>query len=188
MRFLSQNKMNIMVQRLFGFADFFCFAHLPLTLPWTNRENDLFVKLFSDGMWEKVLITDTQRRQENPKSSGPPFQWETRQASFTTGMVDPRVRIFLSPLNTTDVFCLSGMLEKLSSRPAKTQISLGIFPVCSEFSFSQIPSLIWVFAGRRDYLVGFVMLRIIWYKGWHLHIQFLLVKPTGVFRLLEHAR
>ena len=39
--------------------------------------------------------------------SGPPFQWETRQGSFPTGTVDPRVGIFLSLLNTNDGFCLS---------------------------------------------------------------------------------
>ena len=36
-------------------------------------------------------------------------QWETRQASFPTGTVGPRVRIFLSPLNTNDGFYLSHM-------------------------------------------------------------------------------
>ena len=39
--------------------------------------------------------------------SGPPFQWETRQALFPTGTVDPRVGIFLSPPNTNDGFLLS---------------------------------------------------------------------------------
>ena len=39
--------------------------------------------------------------------SGPPVQWETRQASFPTGTVDPRVGIFLSPLDTNDGFYLS---------------------------------------------------------------------------------
>ena len=34
-------------------------------------------------------------------------QWETRQASFPTGMVGLWVRIFLSPLNTNDGFYLS---------------------------------------------------------------------------------
>ena len=33
--------------------------------------------------------------------------WETRQASFPTGTVGPRVGIFLSPLNTNDQFYLS---------------------------------------------------------------------------------
>ena len=39
--------------------------------------------------------------------SGPQYQWETRQAWFPTGTVDPRVGIFLSPLNTNDGFYLS---------------------------------------------------------------------------------
>ena len=38
---------------------------------------------------------------------GSTIQWETRQASFPTGKVDPRVGIFLSPLNTNDGFYLS---------------------------------------------------------------------------------
>ena len=38
---------------------------------------------------------------------GSTVQWETQQASFPTGMVGPRVGIFLSPLNTNDGFYLS---------------------------------------------------------------------------------
>ena len=40
---------------------------------------------------------------------GSTVQWETRQASFPTGTVGPRVGIFLSPLNTNDGFYLSYM-------------------------------------------------------------------------------
>ena len=40
-------------------------------------------------------------------SLGSTIQWETRQALFPTGTVGPRVRIFLSPLNTNDGFYLS---------------------------------------------------------------------------------
>ena len=68
-------------------------------------------------------------------------------------------------------------------RPTKTQISLGIRPVCSEFllcsqwvakvpSFlhadsedsdqtGRMPRLIWVFAGHTYYFVGFVMVQLI---------------------------
>ena len=42
---------------------------------------------------------------------GSTVQWETRQASFPTGTVGPRVGIFLSPLNTSDGFYLSHMLR-----------------------------------------------------------------------------
>ena len=42
---------------------------------------------------------------------GSTVQWETRQASFPTGTVGPRVGIFLSPLNTNDGFYLSGVQE-----------------------------------------------------------------------------
>ena len=42
---------------------------------------------------------------------GSTVQWETRQASFPTGMVCPQVGIFLSPLNTNDGFCLSRMAK-----------------------------------------------------------------------------
>ena len=44
---------------------------------------------------------------EKSQPSGPPFSGETRQASIPTGTVDPRVGIFLSPLNTNDGFYLS---------------------------------------------------------------------------------
>ena len=46
---------------------------------------------------------------------GATVQWETRQASFPTGMVGPRVGIFLSPLNTNDGFYLSYMTTWLLS-------------------------------------------------------------------------
>ena len=38
---------------------------------------------------------------------GPPFHWETQQASFPIRMLGPLVGIFLSPLNTNDGFYLS---------------------------------------------------------------------------------
>ena len=38
---------------------------------------------------------------------GSTVQWETRQASFPTGTVGPRVGIYLSPLNTNNGFYLS---------------------------------------------------------------------------------
>ena len=41
---------------------------------------------------------------------GSTVHWETRQASFPTGTVGPRVGIFLSPLNTNDGFYLSHIL------------------------------------------------------------------------------
>ena len=40
---------------------------------------------------------------------GSTVQWETRQASFSTGTMGPRVGIFLSPLITNDGFYLSHM-------------------------------------------------------------------------------
>ena len=39
-------------------------------------------------------------------------QWETRQVSFPTGTVGPRVGIFLSPLNTNDGFYLPCVQEQ----------------------------------------------------------------------------
>ena len=47
---------------------------------------------------------------------GPAVQWETRQASFPTGTLGPRVGIFLSPLTTNDGFYLSHM-GKYSRNP-----------------------------------------------------------------------
>ena len=41
-----------------------------------------------------------------PQPEGPPVQWETR-LEFPTGMVDPRVGIFLSTLNVNDRFFFS---------------------------------------------------------------------------------
>ena len=73
--------------------------------------------------------------------------------------------------------------NKVTVRPAKTQISLGIRPVWSESSLcawwvakdpsflhadsedsdqtGRMPRLIWVFAGRTCHFVGFVMRRLI---------------------------
>ena len=68
-------------------------------------------------------------------------------------------------------------------RPAKTQISLGIRPVCSESSLSawrklgslatqwsdqtgRMPRLIWVFAGRTCHFVCFVVRRLIHWCCW----------------------
>ena len=73
--------------------------------------------------------------------------------------------------------------QQYDVRLAKTQMSLGIRPVWSETSLCAqtvakdpsfphadsedsdvamwMPRLIWVFAGRKDYFVGFVMLRLI---------------------------
>ena len=76
--------------------------------------------------------------------------------------------------------------NKMTVRPAKTQISLGIRPVWSESSLctqwvaknpsflhadsedsdqtGQMPRLIWVFAGRTCHYVGFVTRRLIWHQ------------------------
>ena len=75
--------------------------------------------------------------------------------------------------------------------PAKTQISLGIPSVWSEYSLcalwvakdphflqadnedseqtGRMPRLIWVFAGRTCHFVGFVMLRLIYYLSGAVH-------------------
>ena len=84
-----------------------CFARFPLTFTYPNREKESFVKLF--GWWYVRKRIDHWCSVSTGKSqpSGPPFQWETRQASFPTETVDPRVGIFLSPLNTNDGFYLS---------------------------------------------------------------------------------
>ena len=74
--------------------------------------------------------------------------------------------------------------NKVTLRPAKTQISRGIRPVWSESSLctqwvakdpsflhtdsensdqtGRMPRLIWIFAGRTYHFVGFVMRRLIW--------------------------
>ena len=55
---------------------------------------------------------------------GSTVQWETRQASFPTGMVGPRVGIFLSPLNTNDGFYFSHIpTHTRSSDPCVSSLS-----------------------------------------------------------------
>ena len=76
--------------------------------------------------------------------------------------------------------------NKMTLRPAKTQINLGIRPVWSESSLctqwlakepsfldaesedsdqtGRMPRLIWVFTGRTDHFVGFVMRWLKCYK------------------------
>ena len=58
------------------------------------------------GIWEKESIISVQWFQKIP-TLGSTFLWETRQASFPTGMVVPWVEIFLSPPNTNDGLYLS---------------------------------------------------------------------------------
>ena len=53
---------------------------------------------------------------------GSTVQWETRQASFPTGTVDPRVGIFLSPLNTNDGFYLSHIPVPALGKDKKEQL------------------------------------------------------------------
>ena len=57
---------------------------------------------------------------------GSTVQWETRQASFPTGTVDPRVGIFLFPLNTNDGFYLSMTIHS-NKRITKALIRLSGF-------------------------------------------------------------
>ena len=52
---------------------------------------------------------------------GSTVQWETRQASFPTATVGPRVGIFLSPLNTNDGFYLSHIDPYLLHRLSEYQ-------------------------------------------------------------------
>ena len=49
-------------------------------------------------------------------------QWETRQASFPTGTVGPRVGIFLSPLNTNDGFYLSHIPVRARGKDKKIAV------------------------------------------------------------------
>ena len=51
---------------------------------------------------------------------GSTVQWETRQASFPTGTMGPRVGIFLSPLNTNDGFYLSHIPVPALGKDIKT--------------------------------------------------------------------
>ena len=63
--------------------------------------------------WGTVVVYEKKNRSlvfsgsRKIPTLGSTVQWETRQASFPTGTVGPRVGIFLSPLNTNDGFYLS---------------------------------------------------------------------------------
>ena len=89
-RFLSLNKRNNSLPKLFDSVEMFRLIHHVKI-----REKQI-LNIFIDGMREKECIIDVQCQQD------PPFQWESRQASFPTGTVDPLVGSFLSPLNTND--------------------------------------------------------------------------------------
>ena len=66
-------------------------------------------------LYRTVVVYEIKNRSlvfsgsRNIPTLGSTVQWETRQASFPTGTVGPRVGIFLSPLNTNDGFYLSGV-------------------------------------------------------------------------------
>ena len=71
---------------------------------------------------------------------GSTVQWETRQASFPTGTVGPRVGIFLSPLNTNDGFYLSHIPVTASDKdktrtPARPLTSICV-KITSPYRFS----------------------------------------------------
>ena len=94
------------------------------------------------------------------------------------------MRIYISPKKERNK--QASKQTKWHLRPGKTQISLGIRPVWSEFSLSawrklgslpihwahiedydqtgQMSRLIWVFAGRKDHFVGLVMRRLIYFR------------------------
>ena len=61
-------------------------------------------------------------------------QWETREASFLTGTVGPRVGIFLSPLDTNDGFYLSHIIVparwKYKKRTAARRSHVGRTSFC----------------------------------------------------------
>ena len=64
-------------------------------------------------LYRKVVVYEKKNRSlvfsgsRKIPTLGSTVQWETRQASFPTGTMGPRVGIFLSPLNTNDGFYLS---------------------------------------------------------------------------------
>ena len=59
---------------------------------------------------------------------GSNVQWETRQASFPTGTVGPRVGIFLSPLNTNDGFYLSHIPVPTRGKDKKRTVTRWPYP------------------------------------------------------------
>ena len=69
--------------------------------------------LYNKVLYRMVVVYEKKNRSlvfngsRKIPTLGSTVQWETRQASFPTGTVGPRVGIFLSPLNTNDEFYLS---------------------------------------------------------------------------------
>ena len=93
---LSSLKYNILVAKLVGFVEIFIFCHFVWAFSLSNerRGHCVFwwhVRKRIDH-WFSVTTGKCQ-------PSGPPLQWETLQALFPTGALDPQVGIFLSPLN-----------------------------------------------------------------------------------------
>ena len=113
-------------------------------------------------------------KEQNVKVKGPFFF--TRRGIHFHIFAAFLFRIFEPPRDKTN---------KMTLRPAKTQISLGIRPVWSESSLctqwvakdpsflhadsedfdqtGRMPRLIWVFDGRTCHFVGFIMRRLISY-------------------------
>ena len=70
-----------------------------------SRKMSLNVKWIYEKNNRSLLFSGSRKIQ----TLGSTIQWETRQASFPTGMVSPWVGIFLSPLNTNDGFYISNI-------------------------------------------------------------------------------
>ena len=90
---LPSLKYDILVAKLVGFVEIFIFCHFVWAFPFEQRENFFWwdVRKRIDH-WFSVTTGKCQ-------PSDPPLQWETLQALFPTGALDPQVGIFLSSLN-----------------------------------------------------------------------------------------
>ena len=85
-------------------------ASLTVNIDLSDVTNKYYTVLYRTVVvYEKKNLSLVFSGDRKIPTLGSTVQWETRQASFPTGTVGPRVGIFLSPLNTNDGFYLSYM-------------------------------------------------------------------------------
>ena len=90
---------------------------------------------------------------------GSTIQWETRQASFSTGTVDPRVGIFLSPLNINDEFYFSHIpLPAGGKYKNRTVAHQSVTTFCHNVAFQRIQDFLDVFHMLFENKMGYLVL------------------------------
>ena len=163
-----------------------CFVHMHLYTPYIQKNKNLYCSLFATCIFNNsfpIQFHNSPRAYKFPASTeqGDPqayklFDWPLVMNHLWEEAVFDEV---------TKLSCLMTKPNRITVRPVKTQISLGIRPVWSESllcaqwvakdpSFLHADSedsdqtgrmsrLIWVFAGHICHFVGFVMR---WFNSW----------------------